>query len=109
MTDEKAMTAESEEFRPIPLARPLNGRTTNCVIGGGPWLQAQLKLIGYVAVTQIDDLETGLSSNPHAIVQCDGVYMRLTANPDGSVSIASAQGFDLMLPPPLLQRFDTKD
>lgn len=101
MTDEKT---QPEEFRPIPLAKPLNGRTTNCVIGAGPWLQAQLQLIGYKAVTGLDDLESGLAAHPHAIVQCNGSYMRLTANLDGSVSIADAPGFDLMLPPPMLER-----
>lgn len=101
MTDKNT---SNEEFKPIPLAKPLNGRTTNCVMGAGPWLQAQLQLIGYKALTQLDELEAGLAAHPHAIVQCNGSYMRLTANLDGTVSIADAPGFDLMLPPPLLER-----
>ena len=108
MTDKPA-TETQEEFKPIPLAKPLNGRTTNCFIGPRPWLQDQLKLIGYQAVTQLDELEAGLGRSPHAIVQCNGKYMRLTAHLDGSVSIADAPGFDLMLPPPMLEEIESKD
>lgn len=103
MTDNHAPDTQ-DEFKPIPLAKPLNGRTTNCVIGRVPWLEAQLKLIGYRAVTGLDELEEGFGAHPHAIVQCGGIYMRLTANLDGSVSIADAPGFDLMNPPPMLER-----
>lgn len=100
---------QPEAYKPIPLAKPLNGQTTGCVIGDQPWLQDQLKLIGYTAVIGLADLETSLSTHPHTIVACDGVYKMLTAEADGTVSLADAPGIDLMLQPPMLERISSKD
>lgn len=109
MNDKDSEKGTQDEYRPIPLAKPLNGRTTNCVMGGGPWLQAQLERIGYRALVDLSDLELGLSRHPHALVQIEGVYRRLDLNPDGSVSLGYAPPLDLMNPPPMFEAIKPKD
>lgn len=109
MNDKASGKNTQEEYRPIPLAKPLNGKTTDCVMTGEPWLQVQLELIGYRAVNGLSELETGLARHPHAIVQIDGIYKRITVNPDGSVELGYAPHFDLMNPPPMLEAIRPKD